>query len=220
MNMKQKLYLLVVGISIVGAMIIGFLGRKTFTDVCKEVDYISHFYVAELPEDIVETVVEGLEEQLEKAPYILIVTPTKEMDYFFHSGCQEVLVQEVKKGPMELTDRIISLSFRSWSIVKYDKQITMQCGFVNRMQDGVSYLVFLEEPYEAANRKEIYPFCADNFLATMFRTDNAENVVCQTDAFTTYVPYQEVCNNEFFVTTEKGLDMLLGFKQKMLERYE
>ena len=150
----------------------------------------------------------------------MIVTPTKEMDYFFHSGCQEVLVQEVKKGPMELTDRIISLSFRSWSIVKYDKQITMQCGFVNRMQDGVSYLVFLEEPYEAANRKEIYPFCADNFLATMFRTDNAENVVCQTDAFTTYVPYQEVCNNEFFVTTEKGLDMLLGFKQKMLERYE
>lgn len=203
-----------------GAMTIGLLGRKTFTDVCKEEDYISHLYVAELPEDIVETVVEELEEQLEKAPYILIVTPTKEMDYFFHSGCQEVLVQKVKKGPMELTDRIISLSFRSWSIVKYDKQITMQCGFVNRMQDGVSYLVFLEEPYEAANRKEIYPFCADNFLATMFRTDNAENVVCQTDAFTTYVPYQEVCNNEFFVTTEKGLDMLLGFKQKMLERYE
>lgn len=203
-----------------GAMTIGLLGRKTFTDVCKEEDYISHFYVAELPEDIVETVVEELEELLEKAPYILIVTPTKEMDYFFHSGCQEVLVQEVKKGPMELTDRIISLSFRSWSIVKYDKQITMQCGFVNRMQDGVSYLVFLEEPYEAANRKEIYPFCADNFLATMFRTDNAENVVCQTDAFTTYVPYQEVCNNEFFVTTEKGLDILLGFKQKMLERYE
>ena len=203
-----------------GAMTIGLLGRKTFTDVCKEEDYISHFYVAELPEDIVETVVEELEELLEKAPYILIVTPTKEMDYFFHSGCQEVLVQEVKKGPMELTDRIISLSFRSWSIVKYDKQITMQCGFVNRMQDGVSYLVFLEEPYEAANRKEIYPFCADNFLATMFRTDSAENVVCQTDAFTTYVPYQEVCNNEFFVTTEKRLDMLLGFKQKMLERYE
>ena len=47
MNMKQKLYLLVVGISIVGAMTIGLLGRKTFTDVCKEEDYVSHFYVAE-----------------------------------------------------------------------------------------------------------------------------------------------------------------------------
>ena len=53
----------------------------------------------------------------------------------------------------------------------------------------------------------------------MFCYDDIPNVIVTPDGVSTYVPYSEVSSNEFFVTTQVGLDAMLELKESLLKSY-
>ena len=52
---------------------------------------------------------------------------------------------------------------------------------------------------------------------TAFLFGTMEVVPC--DGFGTYVPYSQVSSNEFFSTTQEGLERMLELKHSLLEQY-
>ena len=62
--------------------------------------------------------------------------------------------------------------------------------------------------------------CAGDEIGTdLFSNSAHENNICETGGESTYVKYNQVCENEFFATTQKGMDALVGLKKEMIEKY-
>ena len=59
----------------------------------------------------------------------------------------------------------------------------------------------------------------ENALTPIFSYQEHENNICETGGESTYVKYNQVCENEFFATTQKGMDALVGLKKEMIEKY-
>ena len=59
----------------------------------------------------------------------------------------------------------------------------------------------------------------ENAFTPIFSYQEHENNICETGGESTYVKYNQVCENEFFATTQKGMDALVGLKNEMIEKY-
>ena len=57
------------------------------------------------------------------------------------------------------------------------------------------------------------------FLSCIFGYEDGEMVVVPTGKYGTYVPYNEVIDNEFFATSEEAMKILMDFKHSLLEAY-
>lgn len=218
--MKYKgLYIFTIVVIIIAAAW-GISKRQSYTNVISNDDFMEQMVVAELPEELASNICNEMEDVLVGAPVILRVKPMKDMEYFFMSGIQSVLVMEVYKGNEIQVGQELYLNFPRWSIVLTEKYDTVQCGFVNVMKENKEYLVFLNNPYEGLNGEKVYPFIVDSYVVPMFCYMDSENVVVPIDeGSSTYVPYSLVKENEFFVTSENALQALLKLKRHLLDKY-
>lgn len=218
--MKYKgLYIFTIVVIVIAA-VWGISKRQSYTNVINNDNFMEQMVVAELPEELASNICNEMEEVLVGAPVILRVKPMKDMEYFFMSGRQSVLVKEVYKGNEIQVGQELYLNFPRWSIVLTEKYDTVQCGFVNIMKKNKEYLVFLNNPYEGLDGENVYPFIVDSYVVPMFCYMDSENVVVPIDAgSSTYVPYSLVKENEFFVTSENALQALLKLKSCIFDKY-
>lgn len=181
---------------------------------------MSNMVVAQLPAEMTRNLCQEMESVLSKAPIVLRVSPTNEMEYAFLSGKQNVSVLEVFKGRDVFVGQELSVNFPSWSIILTDQYDTVQCGFVNAMKINRDYLVFLNDPFEALDGDVIYPFFGDTYVAPMFcYTDSSNIIIPMKEGDPTYVPFSVVKDNEFFVTTENALQEMMRVKRCILDKY-
>lgn len=221
MSRGQKVYVLLVIIIGIWAIVYGANARKTFTNIVASPDFWNGFYVAEITERFAKARVEEMSAIVKGAENVLVVTPTEEMKYFFRSGWQKVQVLEVIRGEETLKEKDISLVYDGWKVILSDNINAMESGFVNRMKKDRKYLVFLEKPYPAVNGKEIYPFLRNAGMLSMFCLDEVENMVIpiESDAPSTYVLYNLVKDNEFFVTSKEASRTLEEMKREIIEEF-
>jgi hypothetical protein len=57
------------------------------------------------------------------------------------------------------------------------------------------------------------------YIAPVFCYEEHQNVIIPTSGDSTYVPYKEVMDNEFFVTSEETLQVMNALKNQMLSLY-
>lgn len=83
---------------------------------------------------------------------------------------------------------------------------------------GEEYLVFIENQVDGLGEKiPVYQVYVENAFTPIFSYQEHENNICETGGESTYVKYNQVCENEFFATTQKGMDALVGLKNEMIE---
>ena len=100
------------------------------------------------------------------------------------------------------------------------KAYSIERGFVNIMEVGEEYLVFIENQVDGLGEKiPVYQVYVENAFTPIFSYQEHENNICETGGESTYVKYNQVCENEFFATTQKGMDALVGLKKEMIEKY-
>ena len=88
------------------------------------------------------------------------------------------------------------------------------------MEVGGEYLVFIENQVDGLGEKiPVYQVYVENAFTPIFSYQEHENNICETGGESTYVKYNQVCENEFFATTQKGMDSLVGLKNEMIEKY-
>ena len=219
--MRQKVLWFCTVCIYISAMVFGIVKRQTYTDLARQENYLSQIEVAELSEDSTESQCAKMSQSLPNSANILRVEVTGDIEHLFQVDRQKAVIQEVYAGTgLQQGDEVYIFS-RHWQFVLYDGSKSLQRGYVNIMEVGSEYLVFAEEVMEDWETGIPAVKLNDDFMvAPVFCYEEHQNVVIPIpEDVPTGVAYQDVMNNEFFVTSEKALQTINALKSQMLSLY-
>lgn len=218
--MKNKFFLLIIVVAFLGALVFGLVSRTSYTNLTEEENYLDHMKVAEIPENICVSTCESLQQTLPNAPVILRVTPVDDLEHHFGVSQQKVVIKQVfAGGNIDIGDEIFVTSYR-WRVIINERINALERGFVNILQNNSDYLVFLSN-YAGlvSDDVPVYYLYGESYISPIFCYDDIPNVIVNPLGESTYVPYKQVMNNEFFATTETSLKVWYNLKQEILNAF-
>lgn len=185
--------------------------------------------VAEFPEALVPTMAEQALKELPESPIIIRATAMAEKDYLFSLNLQKVSVQQVYRGEgIEPGDEVqialntkFTINAQTIEGMVADEKIA-ELHFVNEMEEGKDYLIFLEKKIDPLDKREqqaIYRV-VESVITPVFGYEERENkIVDVSESISTYIDYELVKDNEFFVTSQKTLDGFMELKKQLLAQF-
>lgn len=201
----------------------GIYEKRTYTDVTRDSSYLEAVYVAEIPENFALSCCEELEQILPDAPLVMKVSAVAELEHLARTSRQRVKVETVFQGEGVWEGEEIYLTKTTWNFYPlhpYINGFAMDRGFVNVMEIGEEYLVFVGGQADGLGEKTpVYELYGGTVIAPVFSCRTHDNQIVETDGVSTYVPYREVSGNEFFAVTQAGMDAFLSLKEEMMKRY-
>lgn len=198
----------------------GMYKRLSYTDISRGDSYLEHIYVAEMPETYALSECEKLADTLPQAPLIARVTAVKGVEHLSRTSRQLVRVKAVYCGTVLQEGEEIYITYRNWSLSLYGDPYSMERGFVNILNTGEDYLVFMDKQVDGLGEKTpIYELYGENSIAPVFSYEEHENTIVETGMEHTYVLYSQVRENEFFAETPAALDAMEALKEQMITRY-
>ncbi len=213
-----------VGLMVI-ATIVGCIHKSAYTNYTK--DSFDSFYVGVLDYGLAENAQNAMKDELEKvSEYIVRVKAVTDLQFVFLRAKQRVEVQEVYKGDgVEVGEEIDVTVDGSHIFFEGDVPMSINLDFVNVMEPNEEYLLFLESKVESDfSYEDGFPYDvyrgSPSIIAPFFSYRERESVPVTPDrgAYRA-VPYAEVKDSEYFVTSQEALDCLLVLKATMLERY-
>lgn len=221
--MRQKLLLFFTLCVFMAAMAFGIVKKQTYTDLAGQENYLEQLQVAELPENFAENNCAAMSQSLPDSAIILRVEVIGEIEHLYNVDRQKVVIKEVYAGNELEKGKELYIFSEHWQLIFheiYGDVNSIARGFVNIMETGAEYLVFAEAVSEDMRTGDPVVKLRDDFvIAPMFSYDNHQNVVILVPDSSTYVPYKDVRDNEFFGTTEETLRIMEGLKSQMLSLY-
>src|SRR5690625_1318372 len=217
--MMNRFLAIIMGVLVVGAMIVGIIYRSTYTNITEEPDFMEkYFSVALYDFDMSPQLFERMGEELPNSPIIVRVKSDGTRDFEFKSIKQNVEVLEVYRGDELTVGDEIAVRMRGGFLVF--ENMSANVHFVNFMQDGDEYLLFLEGKFESPDPKEDNHYIfSDLIIPGIFNYEDKDHTIIETSQGDRYVPYKEVKDNEFFVSSEEVLDELMKLKHDLLKQY-
>ena len=189
--------------------VFGIFEKRTYTNIAEDKSYLDELYVAQLPENICLEETENLSVNLPQVPVIIRVSVLGDVEHIGGTSRQLVKVEDVYKGTEPAVGQDIYLTCSRWSLSLYSEPYSIERG-----------LVFIENQADGLGEKiPVYQVYVENAFTPIFSYQEHENNICETGGESTYVKYNQVCENEFFATTQKGMDALVGLKKEMIEKY-
>ena len=185
--------------------------------------------VAEFPEALVPTMAEQALKELPESPIIIRATAMAEKDYLFSLNLQKVSVQQVYRGEgIEPGDEVqialntkFTINAQTIEGMVADEKIA-ELHFVNEMEEGKDYLIFLEKKIDPLDKREqqaIYRV-VESVITPVFGYEERENkIVDVSKSISTCIDYELVKDNEFFVTSQKTLDGFMELKKQLLAQF-
>lgn len=216
--MKWRFHVLIIAFLIGAFGIAGRVKYASYTDFTAEPDYENTCYVAELMAEMATADCQEMRETLLQAPIVIKVLPVDESEYFFKGRQQRVRVEQVFKGEGVAQGEEIIITADRWKAYADDRSLDM--GFVNFMKADNRYLVFLSGIVgNAEDNTNVFRLQSGQFIAPVFSYSECKNKMYPIMGESTYVPYKEVADNEFFAVDSEGLNEFLMLKEEMIERY-
>lgn len=218
--MKRYLLAALAVCAFLGAMCFGIIKKQSYTNLVKQTGYLEHLMVAEIPENIALETCSTMQQDLPKAPIILRVKVTGKIEHLFQVDRQKAVVQEVcTDSELSAGDEIYLFSDH-WQLILSESSNSISRGFVNIMEPDTEYLIFAEKIiYDQGADIPSVKVYDDFFIAPVFCYENHQNTVIPVTGMTTYVPYKDVKNNEFFAETEEAMLAIQNLKMHLLQLY-
>lgn len=215
-------YRILYGLAVVlvlAAAIFGSTKRGTYQDIAHSENFYADALVAELPEEIALTNSEAMRTALPTAPLILRVHVLDDLEYVTNNAKLKVRVDDVFTGTGCAVGDVIYLTGRYYIFFGSDLT-TLECYFINIPKVGEDYLVFVEDQLVSYHDPfPVFRLYQSSIFTPIFSYTDHPCTILPTEEHNTYVPYDAVRENEFFVTSEKGFQALSDLKHEMLERY-
>lgn len=212
-----------------GIAIWGLCQKQTYTNLLSQPEALNMLRVAEFPEALVPTMAEQALKELPESPIIIRATAMAEKDYLFSLNLQKVSVQQVYRGEgIEPGDEVqialntkFTINAQTIEGMVADEKIA-ELHFVNEMEEGKDYLIFLEKKIDPLDKREqqaIYRV-VESVITPVFGYEERENkIVDVSKSISTYINYELVKDNEFFVTSQKTLDGFMELKKQLLAQF-
>lgn len=212
-----------------GIAIWGLCQKQTYTNLLSQPEALNMLRVAEFPEALVPTMAEQALKELPESPIIIRATAMAEKDYLFSLNLQKVSVQQVYRGEgIEPGDEVqialntkFTINAQTIEGMVADEKIA-ELHFVNEMEEGKDYLIFLEKKIDPLDKREqqaIYRV-VESVITPVFGYEERENkIVDVSESISTYINYELVKDNEFFVTSQKTLDGFMELKKQLLAQF-
>lgn len=219
--MKQKQVLSMIAALLGISVCIGVYKKPTYTDISQDDSYLESIYVAEIPENYAVSASEELSEKLPQMPVIAKVTAVGAAEHLAGASRQMVRVKTVYKGEGLEEGQLIYLTCDRWSLSLFGEPHSIERGFVNILNTGEDYLIFADEQVDGLGEKmPIYSLYDESVIAPVFSFEERSSVIVDVTGLSTYVPYYQVRENEFFAESQEALNAMETLKEKMLEIYE
>ena len=227
--MKAKWLLMPMAALTVTAAVYGGYIRTTLTDYTEEGNW-EEYQVAPMPEAAGLDKVRVMREYLPQSPYILRVEVLGDLELTNGIGQQKVKVAQVYAGDGLETGQEFYLYDYAWNVGFFERYKSLERGYVNVLEVGREYLVFLNgkidtlvSPVPVYRCMEGVRLSDDNwidFMSPIFCYDQMENVpVVYTGDWETGVTYTQGRDNEFFGETEKLIEAWEQMKEEFLQMY-
>lgn len=212
-----------------GIAIWGLCQKQTYTNLLSQPEALNMLRVAEFPEALVPTMAEQALKELPESPIIIRATAMAEKDYLFSLNLQKVSVQQVYRGEgIEPGDEVqialntkFTINAQTIEGMVADEKIA-ELHFVNEMEEGKDYLIFLEKKIDPLDKREqqaIYRV-VESVITPVFGYEERENkIVDVSESISTYIDYELVKDNEFFITSQKTLDEFMELKKQLLAQF-
>ncbi len=221
--MKSKMIMAIVLAVFLAAGVFGVIKKQTYTDIVSEPNYMDKLHVAVLREPLAVSTCNALSVELLNVPIILKVKCVDEMEYVYQAGQQKVRVEEVFQGSERVKGEEIYIYSERWTVLVWSAPNSAERGFVNLMEPGKEYLVFLtgktvKVPGESAPGYEVF----DDFLILpifLYGEREYTPMDLAEDVKNTYVPYTKVKENEIFADNTVGYEAWLELKEILFEKY-
>jgi len=216
--MKIRLLVIVTLILLIPSAVIGGLSKSSYTNITAEKEPLHFFSVGLISDNLLEKTISLMEEDLDNCNYILRVKAERDQEFIFLLTKQCVMVQEIYKGEGLKTGEKIEITKNS-SYIFYD-QMGINMAFVNAMKPGEEYLVFLDSKIDALDPNDNVYITPEYLIAPIFSYNARENTIATPKSKeNSSVPYSEVQENEFFVTSQQGIEKLNQLKEVLFLRY-
>lgn len=221
--MRMRILLPATVLIILGAGIFGAVKRQTYTDKAKEEGYLDRISVAEMSARLANVWSERFAEELpDRSAFILRVEAVGELEHKFSADRQRVCVREIYAGSGVECGQELYLYSSGWSFSLNPPPQSLERRFVNVLRVGKEYLVFGDQLL-ADPTGDISTLMCNNdgtIFTPVFCYEPIENtVVTPVSDGSTYVSYELVKDNEFFVTSESAKEILEGLKAKYIAMY-
>lgn len=205
----------------------GLYFKSTYKDYNLEEHPLWNFNVGLMTEELLSMTLEDAESTLDDANVILAVTCQDTSTFRFSCTTQQVSVAKVFKGDAIKEGDCIEIVKAGSHIFTDDDQYidgrpNINMDFVNEMQVGKTYLVFLD--YELIDRTGaatgIYITPEDILFAPIFCYDESFSQPYDSiDELSNSIDYKSVEESEFFLMSQSAVDAMYDFKNIMLEKY-
>lgn len=203
-----------------GCACFGVVKRGTYTDITLDNAYLDDIYVAQIPEELCVSDCERLEMELPSVSEIVRVTALRDVEHLAGTSRQLVRVQEVYQGTALEEGDEVYVTFYRWSLSLSDEPFSIERGFVNVMEAEEEYLLFLEGQADGLGEETpVYRLYGESIIAPVFSYREHDNLIADMAWGSTYVPYDQVRENEFFAVSQTALDAFAELKRKVLEKY-
>lgn len=218
--MKIKTTAAISVILMVIATVIGWHEKKTYTDFAAEGSMLSHVNVAVLSDQTAETIMEdGFSKTIrDSAKYILKVKADSDILFEFGHSSQYVVIEKIYQGEdVHVGDRIL-IGPRATSLFDFDGTLSLNMGFVNTMQEGEEYLVYLEDNFYLTDSRELFYYFPGTIVRPAFSySTKPSRPISVHGEDGNSVNYMDVKDYEFFAQSEKGLAALESLKKELMK---
>lgn len=221
--MKIRIVRIAVLVVFLAAGAFGVIKRQVYTDIASENDYMDKLKVALLREKSVASCCNAFAEELPNLPIILKVKCMDEIEHVFGAGQQKVHVEQIFKGSELVEEEEFYVYSERWDLSLSVLPDSVERGFVNIMEPGEEYLVFLSGKRVKVYGKDAtgYEVFSDMLILPVFLYGNRDHTPMELseNVENTYVSYSVVKGNEIFSDTEAGYAAWLELKEMLFERY-
>lgn len=218
----KKRYTLGIYILVVCILLgIGLYSKCNYIDFNTEKKPLNNFTVGVLSNKLVDTSIEVFEESLEQNSIILAVKCEEKSKFYYRGATQKVKIEKVFKGEnIKKGDEIEIQSIYSifMETEENGNKSEANMNFVNEMQIGKIYLVFLDRKIKNTS---VYVPIEEGIMKPIFCYEQIKNKPCPSFSSEGNVAwYSDVSENEFFIINQKGIDKIEKFKEQLLKKYQ
>ena len=168
--MRKRIVCIVTICVILACMVLGIVKRRSYTNITAEENYMNKLQVALLPEQIAITACEELQEILPSAPIVMQVKTVGELENVFYTSRQRVKIEKIYSGK-DIKEEEIYVYSDHWKISLSAEPESMERGFVNVMEVGKKYLIFLSgETENLYGGIPVYQLYDDAMIAAVNKT--------------------------------------------------
>ena len=224
-HMKLRYYGLITLIVVTITIGLGLYYKSSYRDYNQMETPLDEFAIALLGDDLFEPQLECMKNYLDSSNIIIAARCEEKFRFRYSCTTQEVSVVKVFRGEGMKAGDVLDI-VRDSSLISSDDRtringkLQINLGFVNEMIPGKTYLLFMEGIVPNYTSETIYSLSDRFIIAPIFCYEDIKNIPNPiVDDNFRFTDYDNVKNNEYFITSEEADKKIREFKKEVLSKY-